>query len=164
MGNQFDLLMDQIITDQEGGWKLSKDADGGDGGWTYGGMTAKTFNSYCDHLDFEPVVDYEQAAELIEDEQERQNFKSDVLAVYHEEFVAPLNLPIVADEMRGPLLSCAINCGEHFALFLFHDCAGNRNFFLEQWVLHYQRIVLHNPDKEQFLKGWKNRVAYWFSH
>lgn len=99
--------LNEVIENQEGGWVLSKDADGGDGGWTFGGVTA---NSYCMQLGHE--VSFDQIELEIKSEKGLAGVKDDCLAIYTNEFVKPW-MQQLPDKLFAPIFSAVINEGEH---------------------------------------------------
>ena len=185
-------LLDLIIEEQEGGWVLSKDPDGGDGGWTFGGVTANTFNKFTFQATNYRCPTYSLADNFAS--LSHATFKAACLEIYEANYFPPHfdELPAL---LQGPLLSASIHCGRKTAVKLLQTTYNNDhsdlaillavdgdlgqvtldevnaqftswsiNFikdFLGTWEEHYRSIVDANPDKEQFLKGWLNRVAFW---
>jgi lysozyme family protein len=167
-------LLDIIIEKQEGGWILSHDKDGGDGGWTFAGITATALKKY---------PDFQSANSPIPT-------KEQIYDIYEKEFV-PENFEKLPLALRGSLLSACINCGKETAIKLlqttcnvyggreviivdgilgtrtlnaviaFHYDSFIRPQFLKQWMLHYIRICVAIPSKLPFLEGWFNRAEYW---
>ena len=107
---EFDSLIDQIIKDQEGGYVLSKDPDGGDGGWTFAGLTAKTISSFHDMCDYT----YDDIARIITNtaSAEYADLKEAVWNEYIHNFV-PIWFDKLPEQLEGPYLSACINEGEH---------------------------------------------------
>lgn len=110
-------LIDLIVGKQEGGWVLSENKGDNDGGWTFGGVTANTFNKlFRDvatdaifyRLDCKESLNEQDTAQLIERGYE----------IYQSEFIKPLQLFSLPSSIRGPLLSCAINCGVKEAVMI----------------------------------------------
>lgn len=166
---EFGELLDEVIQKQEGGFVLSRDADGGDGGWTFAGVTARTFNGYCHERGNDPL-NYEEMQKALYDESDEMHatIMEEIYDIYAQEYVKPLQLGTEGPQLCGPLLSCAINCGTHTALHLLveaqRDCfpgASPLHEFCILWENHYHLISLVHPEKKQYLKGWYNRINYW---
>jgi len=165
-----DLLL-KIIKEDEGGFVLSKDPDGGDGGWTFAGVTAKTFAGYCKVHDIDPIEDTENFMQLMGTPEDAKDIITDIFAIYDEEFISPLQLSKKYNCLQGMLLSCAINCGIGIALQLYHvtwvssqpvilleSCVRT---FAYNWQRHYSAIIAVHPEKHIYLNDWKARVNRW---
>lgn len=111
-------LLDRIITDQEGGWKLTSNANDPDGGWTYGGCTAKVFSHW--HLDAAETGHIFTAAEFssmfLHADGGEEATKVLVYECYDKEYITPLQLEKLSTILQGPVLSCAINRGVETAV------------------------------------------------
>lgn len=181
-------LLDKIITDQEGGWVLSKDVDEGDGGWTYAGVTAKTFKELAN---LPNNLSYQDVVETLNNINPTilLAFKDEIYNIYESKFI-PNRFEELPACIQGPLLSACINEGDksgeevlqetintaHGGIFItvdgiigdetIHqaDCAHTEYLFkdfLYHWMRSYISICVSNPAKLQFLLGWHNRIEYW---
>lgn len=156
------VAINSIINNDEGSYVLSSDKDGGDGGWTYAGVTSNTWANY----DSTPIITKEQFSTLLE--ATTVNINNKVVEIYYnnylEEFAEALG--IVSDEIFNYELSAAINCGVAGAVSIykfaeadiFSPSEEGRSRFCKHWLLHYAEIVKAKPEKLQFLSGWINRV------
>lgn len=101
--------LNTVIQQQEGGWVLTQEPDGSDGGWTYGGMTAKTFNEYrvkhCGAI----ALTFEMVQETL-----KETMQTLVMECYQDTFIHPI-IQYLPDILVGPFLSASINCGEDAA-------------------------------------------------
>lgn len=177
------IAIDKIIKEEEGGWKLTHNPNDPDGGWTYAGVTAKTFNS---HLPEGSVpltyADMVKAVELGD-----QNIKETVFSIYFKFYYKPLE-EYVNGMPQSAELSCAINCGVGVAKNLINKESFDIHEFCHAWTAHYVQLVVNNArawmeyaealeecvkNEEQyekiahqkpstfradFLQGWINRV------
>jgi hypothetical protein len=132
--------IEAVIVNDEGGWLLTSNANDPDGGWTYAGVTHKTFVEYG----YDVSVDVMK--ENIADPVSLAGLKQVVHQIYYEKYYRPL-----ADHVHKPLdyeLSCCINCGVATAI----ECADfsngiiYRDKFLHAWLLHYAQLVRNNAE------------------
>ena len=189
MSNLTANLLNRIITEQEGGFVLSSDADGGDGGWTFAGVTAKSFWSYDPE---QHRIDKQTVAGIITNTAsiEYSDFIQQIYEIYEEHYI-PASFEELPSKIQGPFLSASINSGLKEAVILLQTSINSLSFseqhiavdgacgnetiqaaeecepehlleeFLFQWNLHYADICVANPAKIQFLKGWLRRSEYW---
>lgn len=154
--------IDLVIKQDEGGWVLSQDSDGGDGGWTYAGMTAYKFNEgmACD-------VNYQQmfyfvnqlaaagGKPLIPGVSTVADLKEAIYELYYRYFFSNLIAP--DPSIQAMEFSAAVNMGSAQARQI---AFGNKEpiGFAHDWLVHYARICQGNPEKLSDLVGWINRV------
>ena len=174
--------LDDIIINQEGGWKIWHTEGDDDGGWTLAGVTATTFiryhgNTYADSNDnLLKISVITQLWKAVPD-----LVRQDIYAIYNIEYILPLRLDKLPSTITAPLLSCAINCGTKTAINLLQRAiavtedgiigpatiaAASKSDnlladFLAWWKYHYEVIANHDPSKEKFMAGWINRVDYY---
>lgn len=172
-------ILNDIITHQEGGYVLTENKNDPDGGWTYAGVTAKTFNHYCELYGEAPVKSLQDMKECLA---AKDDLVQDAIHhIYNEEYCEPLWLDRLPEGIRGPVLSSAINCGvetavkilqriveveqdgkmgsktlaaiERFVLYWAepdHGYSLLKNAFLREWTRHYIKLVEANA-KEWYL-------------
>jgi len=139
----------QVIENDEGGWVLSSDPDGGDGGWTYAGVTATTFNS------FQGNKNYTKQYLISDMENSLDELKQIIYSIYYKNYFSSL---ITFDpDLRAMELSCAINCGPAAARKIAF-ASKDKLSFAHNWLLHYGSIIKDNPNKVIYINGWINRV------
>lgn len=171
--------IDRIVKDQEGGWKLTSNVNDPDGGWTYAGVTYKTFSEYWnDHLGTHPATDCHTVAgmaSLITSFPE--DAEADVYSIYYGKYCDPINFDKLPTILQGPLLSAAINIGPEDAVNILQgilQCKPDGNLgsktlaaiehwtldaddekllvpaFLREWTRHYIHLVVENA------KAWRS--------
>lgn len=110
-------ILDEIIRNQEGGWVLTENANDPDGGWTYGGMTKKTFCSVSRGWD---GYTYEMIADVVKQGDASKNglgevksgfMKGSVMQAYEQIFIIPSRMEELPIGIQFAYLSCAINRG-----------------------------------------------------
>lgn len=175
-------IVANVVNQDEGGWVLSHDADGGDGGWTFGGVTANNYNRYI-HERFPTYASYSH-------EQMKADIGTKALAtiidnclkIYVEKFWFPSHCDKLAAEHQQMMFSCAINCGFTASMKVLQAACGCEmvdglwgpatemhyagrlmdsvfiNAFCDFWIAHYVQICKANSAKQPFLSGWINRV------
>lgn len=151
-------LIDVVITHptQEGGWKLTQNANDPDGGWTYAGCTSNTFHAYCrktpgnEDLDFN-AQDMVHAIATIKAQIDRLIYN-----IYFENYWQAMMLDRITPCLRGAMLSCGVNCGTGTAqkilsaatLAAVHEESLSDEkrvaFFLREWTRHYHDLVVEN--------------------
>lgn len=112
------VYIDRVII-QEGGWVLTSNDNDPDGGFTYAGVTARTFKSYCEQHN-QPVITRENINVLLRRERLEAStvLKDLVYQIYFDEYYEPLFLSSISFRGKGPLLSCAVNLGLDDAVFV----------------------------------------------
>lgn len=161
-------LLDKIITDQEGGWKLTSNANDPDGGWTYAGATRTTVLAYL-----QEGFSEQDFLDLIKTRQ--PDTDALIYRIYYEKYCQPLQLEKLPTILQGPVLSCAINRGVETAVKILQGCLlnitcdgnlGSRTLaaieahhdplsgmdgyvllqekFLREWTRSYIRLVVEN--------------------
>lgn len=155
-------IINDCIEQEEGGWKLSKHPDDPDGGWTYAGVTSKTYNSYKN-----TNLTYAEVAALVApDSQYRVNFNDDIINLYHTRFYGPLNkagawyvlpdtaLVLESDklgfEFNAALFSCSVNRGVANAIEAWKEADRQLTLpykmraFICAWQDQYTKLVADN--------------------
>lgn len=107
MSNINDILS-SIITNDEGGFVLTHNANDPDGGWTYGGIIRGNW--------YNPVCNY-----TLEQMQSAINaapgtMKATCIAVYNDKFVTPSRVAELPSFIQQCYLSAVINCGQSVAV------------------------------------------------
>lgn len=180
----FAEIIANVITKDEGGWVLSQDADGGDGGWTFGGITKKTYDTTIIgvHDGFVGVT-YEQIKkEALAQSEWFMHFKNDCCNIYKFNFWDKMYLDLIHEDHQEMMFSCGINRGPANAIKALQtaigivvadgiwgtDTANHYNsfihddtfhmYFCRAWMHQYFEICKHIPEKIQYLSGWYNRV------
>lgn len=169
-------IFKEIISRDEGGWFLEVGTGDDDGGWTYGGMTKKTFEQYFSPLDAATIASWQDEFHISDDSGDEESniyrLRQAILTIYHQEYYIPL-LPLLHADAREPFqyeVSCAVNCGVSYARsFLTSSLAvtgkgtdGQKKEFLERWKEHYFDIFKGNPEHwAKYIHGWINRVWYY---
>lgn len=169
-------LLDEIITHQEGGWVLTENKDDLDGGWTYAGVTHKTFaaEDATDNEEYKENLKttYSDMLKLAADVK-HINFMHDfVYHIYYSKYCIPLDIEFWEETHRGAILSCAINCGVETAIKLVQTTievtedgklgketrdkydelynVADDSFFVAQfphhWALYYCELVRENAE------------------
>lgn len=183
-----DSAIECIIKEQEGGYVLSSDPDGGDGGWTFAGITRTTFFAHANSAPTKAAV----AALIVNTSSvEYRDFIATIHSIYETQYV-PMYFQELPQLLHLPYLSASINCGLTSAVEILqvalnmlpglhslvevdgklgpltmsdvaacHE-ADLRDAFMWAWMKHYVAIVLSKPEKLQFLVGWSNRILHWF--
>lgn len=158
-----DILLPQIQTitavvqRDEGGWILSKNSQDNDGGWTYGGMTAKKFHEYF------PKVTLVDMKNWIPDPKVSQVIREKIVCIYYQDFLIPVMKQLQSLYAPAPCyLSCAINCGmgglEHI-LEETPEAEHSVSKFMSAWKDYYFHLLAANPEhSSEFIHGWINRV------
>lgn len=143
-----------VIDNEEGGWVVTSDPNDNDGGWTYGGMTAKTFHEYF------PTVTLAMLNSFRNDPALKQTLQQEIVCVYFQEFYIPL-ITIAVPIPAAYHLSCAINCGSVEAKTLIAQSGGSKSKFLNFWATYYGTLCKNTPSKLMYLNGWLNRVFHY---
>lgn len=119
-------LIDTIVEQQEGGWKLTQNANDPDGGWTYAGVTAKEFGEVAfegGEQKYPGPMQIDTFHSYMEDGLEA--VKLTVYSIYYHHYYEPLHLAEMPASIRGPLFSCAVNCGLETAGKLLQETINN---------------------------------------
>jgi lysozyme family protein len=122
MDQNLQKMLDQVIEEDEGGWMLSENKDDPDGGWTYAGMTAKTF--YAWHKDAELVFDHDHLAGMLQLVNFKRDFQNTIRQCYDEVFLNKIPFNQLPLGIHLPLISCAINCGAENAIKILQETMG----------------------------------------
>ena len=164
MSVDVDKLLEVIISKQEGGYVLSKDPDNGDGGWTYAGVTKTTMDKLSGFST--EFKDYEAIDEWLKLAANRETISNIVNDIYRRNYV-PKDFDSVPIFLAGPYLSASINLGDNPAAVIYSitrqsvALESQLSEFNYWWLARYVDIVINNPRKLQFLRGWKNRINFW---
>lgn len=176
------VIVDNVIQQDEGGWVLSRDADGADGGWTFGGVTATNYNAWIkENFPTYAVYSYEDM-KVDTTTLARKHIIENCIQIYLQKFWTTSHCDKLAPEHQQMFFSALINCGQHSAVKILQAACGCeavdgawgpsteghyadrlnddvfRNTFCMCWQLHYEDICKHNPAKLPDLHGWTNRV------
>jgi hypothetical protein len=144
----------QVIDNDEGGWVLTSDPDGGDGGWTYAGVTNKTWAAYTHDSDISITLMESRAVNFPEE------IRNKVYEIYYKNYFSSL---ITFDQdIRAMELSCAINCGPATARKIAFG-SKDKLQFAHNWLLHYGSVIKAKPEKVIYIDGWINRVFRYLS-
>lgn len=157
--------INHIIDSDEGGYVLSSDKDGGDGGWTYAGVTCKTWDSYYNHFSRTTKEEFQIL--------DKNAVNQDIVEIYYNQYLAPMSEAVDIDinEIYDYELSCCINCGLAGFVAIYksghapqaHVINSDKEAFCREWLHHYATICVANPAKLQYLNGWINRVFKYLS-
>jgi len=149
-------LIQTMILQDEGGWVLTSYGGDNDGGWTYGGMTRKLFESYFGNVPISTV------ATLSGDLSTSAEFRRLVICVYYKEFVVPLRTGNISPEVFPAAFSCAVNCGKGGYNTVKGIWQVSKNLtqrgFCDAWKEHYFQLLKGNPAYINVIHGWVNRV------
>lgn len=116
--------VDIIISKQEGGWKLTHLLGDNDGGWTYAGVTASTFNDWIvKKQNSKPFTSKEEFASYLEDG--NKDISDTIYDIYEANFVRPLQLEHLPNSLFCILLSCAINDGVDAAISILQAATNS---------------------------------------
>lgn len=158
--------IDLVITNDEGGWVLSQDKDGGDGGWTYAGITANTWNHFMPPNTADETLSYSDIFNFLNGQLNSlcasistvDELKETVYEIYFRNYFNNLIAP--DPSIQAMEFSAAVNMGPAQARQI---AFGNKTKigFAHDWLVHYARICQNNPDKLQDLVGWINRVFHY---
>lgn len=100
-------LIDNLIINDEGGWKFDEQQDN-DGGWTYAGVTAKVYTAYFweDHKGIYPLSMFKEIVDKVP-----EKAKELIYEIYYINYYKQLQLDKLPSEIQAAFLSCAVNCG-----------------------------------------------------
>lgn len=172
----YGTILNLVIDHDEGGWVLSMDEDGGDGGWTAVGVTANVFNAHAKSIDENDIDSYEDFFTLWNDSDETYAARKQIIGELHDiytaQYLQPLKLDSIDATVRGAYLSCAINCGVVGAHVIMGHAIMYRNTSLQSklslldafcyaWHNHYSAIIAVHPEKHIYVTDWFNRVEFW---
>ena len=146
MFEDYELMIEQIIEEHEGGWVLTDRKDDS-GGLTYGGMTYATFDKWQrKHANTMFVRSaFKRAAKI-----NSQVLKDAIRQAYYDTFVKRSKVRYIPSFLRKPFISTAINVGNKHAVRIMQR-ATNR------YVLYYNSI--HTPLKVDGVFGPKTEAA-----
>jgi hypothetical protein len=167
MLDSYRTLIDRVITQDEGGWKLilSSESDPS-GNWTFAGVTSTSWAEWKKQEKFS----YSDMAHYIAEHLD--TIRDEVFTFYYVQFVTPLGVRGVIPA----LLSCAIDCGVDTAKSLYKNSTSDPGDFLKVWTSHYIDLVVRNAKawhdhalnpkqilaptvfRAPNLQGWFNRV------
>lgn len=150
-------MLDDIIINEEGGWKLTSDPNDNDGGWTFAGVTRKVWEAYESKVTNNPVT---ISLETIKEEivKDIELARHTVYAIYEYEFVRPVQRKCQISTDIFPtaaILSCAINCGPDTAYDIWTK--GNRSTdtaFLNTLHHYYFNLIKKNAE------AWRDYALY----
>lgn len=146
--------LDDIIINEEGGWKLTSDPNDNDGGWTFAGVTRKTWEAYQSKVTNTSVtISIEEIKEEIV--RDIDLAKRTVYAIYEYEFVKPIQQLCRNGNDTFPtptILSCAINVGPETAYNIWKSNAGKS--FIDNWHGYYFGLIKKNAE------AWRDYALY----
>lgn len=162
----FAKVINDCIEHEEGGWKLTSHPDDPDGGWTYGGVTRKTFEAHTGML-----VPVERTTEFLSTTEGIKVFQDRVVNIYFNNFIRPLwDAGMIVDvpafvmqsdryqnEFNRTVFSCAVNRGVQSARDAWNSCnfkntdtlVDRRMKFIAAWQDQYTKLVADNA------KAWR---------
>jgi len=153
--------IDAVIVHDEGGWKLTHNANDPDGGWTYAGVTHSTFNAYWKKKypgSNRDMVFNDVLAILNGDVEGQKELDDDVYQIYFNEYYEPVAKYMNQDVMSTAMLSCAVNIGVDNAKKIWDACLASPDrltndkafsVFLREWTRYYIHLVRDNSHKWQ---------------
>lgn len=145
-------IIGTVISNDEGGWVSTQEPDGSDGGWTYGGMTARKFSEYY------PQLTSDEFIRLRVDPQTVDALRKVIICIYYQDYMSPVAKNLSRnDRFSAAHLSCAMNLGIGGFLTVYRCVTANTSF-LSAWKDYYFTIVKNNPGKMMYIHGWINRV------
>lgn len=181
MDSRIKEIIDQVIINDEGGWKLTENANDPDGGWTFAGVTSKTWNGIPENRG---LYTYSDAAHYIVSDID--NFRDEIYEIYYKEYYVKVFGTVSIDNINPAIFSCAVNCSVEIASELRTESMYDHNKFLTLWHYHYIDLVKKNAEawrdfaldskkavnnseyaptvkepttlRAENLKGWFNRV------
>lgn len=152
--------IDQVIDEDEGGWKLTHNANDPDGGWTYAGVTSNVWNEFQKDrytkggLQFIPDT-YENMLTKIGQYSAATNDL--IYYVYYTKYYKPLQDHTSWQILPGALFSCAVNCGLSVAVKIW-DAAEKEHSpnaaFLQGWTQFYVHLAVENA------KAWHTWASF----
>lgn len=142
-----------VVEKDEGGWTLTSDPFDNDGGWTYGGMTARKF------LEYFPLIGKADIINLLTDPVTTGYLQQVVISIYYQDYLYPL-IKILARNtvLRAFHLSCSINCGIGGFTKIYKNSIDLNISFLTAWKDYYFQLLKAKPDDVKYIYGWINRV------
>lgn len=177
-------IVDSVIKDDEGSWKLTANANDPDGGWTFAGVTKTTWIKYKGNELRQ--WNYEDMAKHI-----AENFNdiaTTIYEIYADEYLIPCvsilknaSYPWVSD-LGTKYVSCIINVGQDGFTKIIKNCKkpgkdhGDYPDFCYHWMMYYIHLVQENAEawqtyardtaknlapktlRSENLAGWFNRV------
>lgn len=172
---QIKSTLDDIIVNEEGGWRLTANANDPDGGWTFAGITKNTWGN--------STLSYSEMAHHIAEN--FQDIQEQVYEIYDKQFIAPLQASCVST-VHSCFISAAINIGTQTTINLIKDHSLYRDpvGFIAVWQDHYIQIVKANAEawrqhaqdvrnnphcvepkvlRAETLLGWINRTRRYYT-
>jgi len=152
---------------QEGGWKLTENPNDPDGGWTYAGVTSKTYNEFLAKLSPHAVCSYSTIRDIVDgaiDLPTQRELNENIIKIYFNEYYIPARAVVrnllqePGLELEGYELSCVVNVGlaafeqianEAHASESSHELAAHEGHFCYHWMMHYIRLVQKNAEAWQ---------------
>lgn len=139
-----DMIHD-VINRDEGGWKLNpSDTNDQDGGWTFGGVTAKAYQAYSGRI---------LTRKDVEDGKLGQG---ECIEFYYDEYCVKFTEYFEHDSMNEAEFSCAINLGVQQAI----NFAKASQNFEKSWRDYYVKLVVDNARAwKEYAKELENETA-----
>jgi lysozyme family protein len=111
MNTNLKSFLDWMILRDEGGWRLTANADDPDGGWTYAGVTRKLLDKMgCPYANY----DYKEMHTLLNVTQKDTvvtAIQDWIYRAYKEQFVRPARIAELPEPLQPAMLSAAVNIG-----------------------------------------------------
>lgn len=140
-------LIENVVLKDEGGWNLNPtDPNDHDGGWTFGGITSKTYNEFYEPVGEQKPIDRE-TIELVVKGPRLPEFILECVQIYYQNYYMPMH-KLLGDAMYAAELSCAINLGVTAAKTFVNSALHDQDF-LNLWANYYVHLVVENA------KAWK---------
>jgi Putative secretion activating protein len=142
LSNEAKTYIDRVIG-QEGGWVLTSNKNDPDGGWTYAGVTARTFGKLlydAGQQKYSGPADLNTFKESLRTESDLVS--GSIYNIYYTEFWQPLHFDDVSFAGRGPLLSCAVNLGLDDAVFVLQRAINLLVEDVFKGILDYKEKLL----------------------
>lgn len=181
-------LIDDLIQNEEGGWKLTY-IDGDRGGMTYGGMPYNTYVDTMRKYDLERFA-YGPDEFLLLAKNDDEALQDRVRLIYQKEFLDKCETNSLPFLLARAVFSCAVNCGVKRSVKLLQKTInqittgdklivdgiiGNKtiqasqrfysqslgnlvNVYVSNWQIYYLDICINDPTQLKFIKGWYSRA------
>lgn len=146
-------LIDNCINNDEGGWKLTSNPNDPDGGWTFAGVTSKTWNAWNKFPDGYKYTAQDMKNHIAED---IVAIKEKIYTIYDEVFYQPLikecKWNIGGYKVHPAVFSCAVNIGVEYtenilATMKYEDY--RLEVFLLKWRDYYLDLCKKNAEAWQ---------------
>lgn len=142
-----------VIENDEGGWVLTKISGDNDGGWTYGGMTARKFREYY------PGITHENIAWVVSQADSKEALRQIIVRIYFQDYMqVAASIINFKENIQRYHLSCIVNCGPGGFEAIYRDSIRTPKHFLTAWKDYYHHLVLNDSSRYKFFAGWINRV------